>query len=136
MPLYTITEITISLGTTKPISWLTLFESSYSSIAEKFRINWRIITHSIEYAKIRKIRKAPWFLVPIQLSIQGQWWSNLSTHLSQIFQCLLLGVLITWHLGHSHPGSYLSARVMKSILSLLFQIARISKSRYSPKYNY
>ena len=36
--------------------------------------------------------------------IQGQWWSNLSTHLLHIAQCLLLADLITLHSGHRSAG--------------------------------
>lgn len=45
------------------------------------------------------------YLTPTQLLIQGQWWSNLSTHLEQILQCLLLGVLITPHSGQRQLAS-------------------------------
>lgn len=52
----------------------------------------------------KNITKALWFLIPTQLFIQGQWWSNLSTHLLHIAQCLLLADLITSHSGHRSIG--------------------------------
>jgi len=58
------------------------------------------------------------YLEPMQLLIQGQWWSNLSTHRSQILQCLLLGVLITWHLEQRQEESNLSTKVRNSIFQL------------------
>jgi hypothetical protein len=50
----------------------------------------------------------------MQLFIQGQWWSNLSTQILQILQCLLLGVLITSHSGHKQFGSNDSNNCIKS----------------------
>jgi len=35
---------------------------------------------------IKKARKALWLRTPTQLLIQGQWWSNRSTHTLQIAQ--------------------------------------------------
>lgn len=54
--------------------------------------------------KVRKDKKALWFLIPTQLLIQGQWWSNRSTHTLQMAQCLDLGVLMTWQSGHKSVG--------------------------------
>ena len=45
-----------------------------------------------------------WLNWPMQLFIQGQWWSNLSTHWLQIAQWRLLAVLITLHSGHKSAG--------------------------------
>lgn len=38
-----------------------------------------------------------------------------------MLQCRLLGVLITWHLGHNHPASNLSTKVIKLIFSLFLR---------------
>lgn len=43
-------------------------------------------------------------MIPTQLLIHGQWWSNLSTQWLHIAQCLLLAVLITLHSGQRSAG--------------------------------
>lgn len=65
--------------------------------------------------KSRKRRKNLWFRSPTQLLIQGQWWSNLSTHLLQIEQCFDLSVLITSHSGHNWVESNFESSSMKGI---------------------
>mmetsp|Transcript_33079 Transcript_33079/g.37972 ORF Transcript_33079/g.37972 Transcript_33079/m.37972 type:complete len:132 (+) Transcript_33079:379-774(+) len=74
----------------------------------------RIISDISE--KNRKSMNIEWFLTPTQLLIQGQWWSNLSTHLLQMLQCLDRGVRITSHSGQSIVESNLSSRDKKGIL--------------------
>ena len=55
--------------------------------------------------KVKNPRKWWWFPFPTQLLIQGQWWSNLSTHLLQMLQCLDRLVLMTSQSGHNRTGS-------------------------------
>ena len=71
-------------------------------------VNIAILEAMINTSTVSKImmktRKELWLFTPTQLFIQGQWWSNLSTHLLQMAQCLLLGVLRTSHSGHISQG--------------------------------
>ena len=38
-----------------------------------------------------------WFLIPTQLAINTQWWSNPRTQLSQVSQWDAFGGLLIWH---------------------------------------
>ena len=58
-------------------------------------------------------RKVLWLCTPTQLLIQGQWWSNLSTHLLQIAQCLLRGVRKISQSGHISQGCTLESTSIK-----------------------
>ena len=62
-----------------------------------------------------------WLLYPMQLFRYGQWWSNLSTHLLQIFQCLLRGVRITLHSGQRLYGSTFCNKYWKEIFGSDFK---------------
>lgn len=53
-----------------------------------------------------------WLWMPTQLLIHGQWWSNLSTHLLHVAQCLDLGALITSQSGHISAGCTFSSKFM------------------------
>lgn len=55
----------------------------------------------------RKVKSKSLFFSPIQLLIQGQWWSKVATHLPQSMQCLTL--------------SYWSMLQMLQCLSTLFK---------------
>ena len=55
--------------------------------------------------EIKKHMKTPWLLIPTQLLIHGQWWSNRSTHLLHILQCRDLSVLTTSQSAQSRTGS-------------------------------
>lgn len=74
--------------------------------------NWNVILSQIVN---RKSTNALWFLQPTQLLIQGQWWSNRSTHWLQMAQCLDLGDLITLHSGQRSAGLMSLSKVKKSI---------------------
>ena len=76
-----------------------------------------------------------WLPIPTQLFIHGQWWSNLSTHMLHIAQCLLLDVRITLQSGHiSHGCTFLRSSIKECsgfnlpgslILALIKEIAGI-----------
>lgn len=90
--------------------------------------------------KVKNIRNQLWLETPTQLLTQGQWWSNLSTHLLQIEQCLDLAVLITLQSGHKLVGWNLSSRVKKLISvyfkypgSLQLAISHTTKSKKNPE---
>tara|TARA_B110000285_G_scaffold215060_1_gene261031 strand:- start:249 stop:536 length:288 start_codon:yes stop_codon:yes gene_type:complete len=68
----------------------------------------------------KKVKKALWLPAPTQLLIQGQWWSNLSTHVLQIEQCLDLADLITLQVGQRSAGLMSFSIVMKLIPSAGF----------------
>lgn len=71
------------------------------------------MSSSVIHSKKIKQRNALWFLTPTQLLIQGQWWSNLSTHQLQIAQCLDLGDLITLQSGQMSVGFILRSNSIK-----------------------
>ena len=60
------------------------------------RVNVKAVINTMKYE---------WLFIPTQLSVQGQWWSNLSTHLLQIEQCRDLGVRTISQSGQSWTGS-------------------------------
>lgn len=62
-----------------------------------------------------KAIKYLWLLMPMQLFIQGQWWSNLSTHWLQVPQCLDLGVRTISQSGHNYTGSMSYINFKKSM---------------------
>lgn len=62
---------------------------------------------------MRKIKNARWFFKPTQLLIQGQWWSNRSTHLLQVAQWRERGVRMVKHYAHSYVLSIASTMYMK-----------------------
>lgn len=63
---------------------------------------------------IRNAMKMPWFFYPMQLLIQGQWWSYLSTQVLQVEQWRERGVLTVSHLGHRWIGSTIYISFKKS----------------------
>lgn len=75
---------------------------------------WKMILNQMVK---RKRRKALWLPIPTQLLIQGQWWSNLSTHWLHIAQWRDLADLITLHSGHKSAG-LMSLRSSRKLLYL------------------
>lgn len=70
------------------------------------RVNVKAVINTMKYE---------WLFIPTQLSVQGQWWSNLSTHLLQIEQCRDLGVRTISQSGQSWTGSMSCKRFRKSM---------------------
>lgn len=79
-----------------------------------------IIKTSIKISEKINTRYGLWLWMPTQLLIQGQWWSNLSTHLLQVAQCLDLGVLMTSQSGHISAGCTFSSRLMNGNSGLMY----------------
>lgn len=73
-----------------------------------------IIRKSTVRSVTMNTRNELWLLTPTQLLIQGQWWSNRSTHLLHIAQCLLRGVRRTSHSGHISHGCTFESTSMNS----------------------
>lgn len=70
-----------------------------------------VVSNSVNIEIINQA-KTPWLAVPTQLFIQGQWWSNLSTHRLQIEQWRDRSVLTTSQSGHNRTGSNYSSSCM------------------------
>lgn len=80
----------------------------------KVHIDWTHIQNSVVIRDTKKHINTLWFLIPTQLFIQGQWWSILSTHLSQTRQWRALIVLTHSQEAQSLRGSTTCIKDKKS----------------------